>query len=161
MTQSGKSGRHAWMAAILLGVVVLTYADMRLLRASRPDTPAHFDLLTEDSGGNLVFRWNPAAPSLSAAENAELFIDDGPHHAQMLLSRGQIASGSIQYTPFTKDVRFRLVAHTLDGQAALESIRVLGTESGSADRVAPRHWTRPRPGARDPGTVTIQVATTK
>jgi hypothetical protein len=157
MSQVGKSAVRAWMAVILLGAGVLVYADMRLLRATRPDTPAHFDLSTEDSGGNLVFRWNPAGPSLSPAENAELFIDDGPHHAQMLLSRGQIASGSIQYTPFTKDVRFRLVAHTRGGHAAQESIRVLGTEFGSADRALPRHWTR----TRDPGTVTIRVATTK
>ena len=158
MSQVGKSAMRAWIAAILLGAGVLVCADMRLLRATRPDTLAHFDLLTEDSGRNLVFRWNPAAASLSPAENAELFIDDGPHHAQMLLSRGQIASGSIQYTPFTKDVRFRLVAHAPGGQAAQESIRVLGAEFGSADRAVPRRGT-PRP--RDPGTVTIRVATTK
>jgi hypothetical protein len=159
MSQVGTSAGRAWLAAILFGAVVFTYADTRLLRATRPDMPAHFDLLTEDSGGNLIFRWNPAAQSLSPAENAELFIDDGPHHAQMLLSRGQIASGSIQYTPFTKDVRFRLVAHAPGEQGAQESIRVLGAEFGSADRAVPRHGTRPRP--RDPGTVTLQVATTK
>jgi hypothetical protein len=140
---------------------VLAYADMRLLRATRQDTPAQLDLSTQDSGGNLVFRWNPAASSLGPAENAELFIDDGPHHAQVLLSRGQIASGSIQYTPFTKDVRFRLVTHAPDAHTTQESIRVLGTEFGSADRALPRHWTRKGPGPRDPGTVTLQVATTK
>lgn len=103
---------------------------------------AAFGLETGQSGRDLVVRWDPAAASLAGAYSADLYIDDGSHPTHLLLLKGQISGGAIQYSPFTSNVGIRLVAHFTDGRASQESIRIV------SNSVARSH---------DPGSVTIRV----
>lgn len=152
MTQTRHGGGRAWVvAALFAAAAVLAFTDFYVLRAARAvPLPARLGISGMQSGSEIVFQWNPAAPDLSGAENADVVIEDGPHSTQLVLLPAQIAGGSIQYSPYSKDVFFRFVAHAGDGRAAQESIRVLGNAGGAI--VPPAH---------DPGTVTIRVAPTR
>jgi hypothetical protein len=152
MRMARQAGVGVWIVVVLLlGAGALIYADVRVIRVARNvPVPAQFGASSTWAGSDLIFTWNPACPSLRSAENADAFIEDGSHRMRLLLLPGQLAAGSIQYTPFTNDVGFRLVAHGPDGRAAQESIRIVGSAAFGT-------FTQ----SRDPGVVTIRVAPTR
>lgn len=82
---------------------------------------------------------------LRAPGNVDLFVEDGSHRTHLPLLPEQASSGAIEYSPFTKNVSFRLVAHASEGRATQESIRILGSgPEGST-------------GSHNPGILTIWV----
>ena len=149
MKEARQAGSRAWIIAALFGIAAaLGFTDVYVIRAAlNVPVPAQLGISGTQSGSELLFQWNPGAPPLAGAENADVVIDDGSHSTQLVLLPAQIAGGSIQYSPYGKEVGFRLIAHASDGRAALESIRVVGNPTMAST-----------PPAHDPGTVTIRVA---
>src|SRR5581483_6271095 len=133
------SRRGCVCAALYLAACALGYADFRVIKNARDGViSAPFGMTTESMNNGVLLKWNAAEPRLAAAEGADLFIDDGAYHTRLVLLRDQLAPGLLVYAPFTKDVRFRLVAHTPDGRSAAESIRMIGNDSVDvADRAIP------------------------
>lgn len=152
MRKARQAGVGVWIViALLLGAGALIYADVRVIQEARNiPVPAQFGTSSTWSGSDLIFTWNPGSPSLRSAVNADVFIEDGSHRMRFLLLPGQVAGGSIQYTPFTNDVGFRLLAHGSDGRAAQESVRIVGSAAFG-------NFTQ----SRDPGIITIRVAPTR
>jgi hypothetical protein len=141
-----REGRVWIVAGLFVTGLVLTYAGTHIVHADRSGhAEGHFGVSAERLKDDLVFRWNPADPLLRAAMNVDLFIEDGSHHTQLLLLPEQMAAGSIEYSPFTKNVSFRLVAHAADGHPTQESIRFVGR--------GPENSTN----SRNPGILTIRV----
>lgn len=149
------SRRGCVCAALYLAACALGYADFRVIKNARDGViSAPFGMTTESMNNGVLLKWNAAEPRLAAAEGADLFIDDGAYHTRLVLLRDQLAPGLLVYAPFTKDVRFRLVAHTPDGRSAAESIRMIGNDSVDvADRAIPGR----RAAAQASGTVTMRV----
>lgn len=155
--KAGKIARS--QTAVFIGLCItacgLALADARIIRqARRQATPAQLGMTTESLNDAIALKWNAASPAISSADSADLLIDDGQHHARLVLLREQLAAGFLEYAPFSNDVRVRLIAHGADGRTAFESVRVVANEwTGSADRIAPARSTRGHEG----GTVTLRV----
>lgn len=134
------------VAALFANGVVLTYAGAHIVRADRGGrAEGYFGVSAEHLGDDVIFRWDPADRLLRGAVSVDLFIEDGPHRTQLLLSPEEMSAGYVKYSPFTKNVSFRLVAHAADGRPTQESIRILGSgPEGST-------------GSHNPGILTIRV----
>jgi hypothetical protein len=141
-----REGRVWMVAALFASGLVLTYAGTHIVDANRSaQAEEHFGVSAERLKDDLVFKWNPADRLLQTAVNVDLFIEDGSHRTQLLLLPEQMAAGSIEYSPFTKNVSLRLVAHAADGRSTQESIRILGRSPDGST------------GSRNPGILTIRV----
>jgi hypothetical protein len=150
------AGKIRLQGAALWGVAcALAYANVQMMSRTRTAVVyAHLGMTTHPARDGLALKWNPAQPPLEKADTAEMFIDDGSQHMRLVLSHGQLAVGELEYTPFSSDVRFRLIAHRPDGSATCESIRVLGnSEAGAADRTIPKRSGR----GSEAGTVRMRV----
>ena len=109
------------LAALFANGVVLTYAAAHIVRVDHSARAVgYLGVSAEQRAGDLIFRWDLLLPE-------------------------QLPSGSIGYSPFTKNVSFRLVAHASDGRTTQEAIRILGSgPEGST-------------GSHNPGILTLRV----
>jgi len=105
------------------------------------------NLRVEHSGADLLLTWNRDAAVVKGAAHAVLSISDGERQENYDMDPGQLANGSIVYSPLTPDVSFRLEVTGRDQvKTASESVRVLRT--------------RPSPMPDDPKASKTQAATT-
>lgn len=95
----------------------------RIIRAIFPATG--LGLRVEGQGDRLLLSWNRRSPSVSAALDGILEINDGGQQRQIHLSSDQLADGSVLYRPASDDVLFRLQTRGGQGSITVESIRVL------------------------------------
>jgi hypothetical protein len=169
--------KAALWVVLLSAIALLGYYDFEILRGPLASRPPSLELaLQRTDTGELRLSWNPGGPALSAAEEAELVIEDGGHHSQLLLAPSQIRSGAILYAPFTQDIAFHMEAFDRDRHSTRETLRAVSTavpqqaasaplqpaDSDYAERSAreprdARAKPRPRAPLRAPGTVTVRA----
>ncbi len=89
---------------------------------------AQLNLRVEHSGADLLLTWNRDAAAIKGAAHAVLSISDGERQENYDMDPGQLANGSIVYSPLTPDVSFRMeVTGTDHSKVGSESVRVLRT----------------------------------
>lgn len=95
----------------------------RIIRTIFP--AAGLGLRVEGQGDRLLLSWNRRSPTVVAARDGVLAINDGGQERQVHLSSDQLADGSVLYRPASDDVLFRLETRGGQGAITMESIRVL------------------------------------
>jgi hypothetical protein len=84
----------------------------------------HLNLKVEASAGQLLLSWNRDAPLISAATRGTLIIHDGNHTEEVDLDLSTLRTGSVRYSPVSKDVSFRLeVTDQKSGTSQVETVR--------------------------------------
>jgi len=130
-----KMMRLLWAAAVtVIAFVVLFVYPGLLHRGARPGpVAAHQDssplsLRAEHAGADLMLTWNRDADVVKNATRAVLSISDGERQENYNMDLNQLRIGSIQYTPVTSDVSFRMeVTERNQATTTTEAVRVLGT----------------------------------
>jgi protein TonB len=84
-----------------------------------------FGLKVNQSGGTMEVSWDLASPLIKAAKSGKLVVTDGTLIRELALSRDQLQSDKISYTPLDKDVSFRLEVVDSESHTVAESVRVL------------------------------------
>jgi protein TonB len=132
---SAKMARMAVAAAAGFVAIVLlfVYPGFLLHRAGRaPVSPqqdsSQLALRVEHSGGELMLTWNRESNAIKNATHAVLSISDGAQHENVDMDLALLRSGSIEYSPSTSDVVFRMeVAGAGQTKTTSESVRILRT----------------------------------
>jgi protein TonB len=120
-------------AAFVVIVVLFVYPGFLLHRASRPPALPQQDssqlaLRVEHSGGELMLTWNRESNAIKTATRAVLEITDGAQHENVDMDLALLRSGSIEYSPSTSDVVFRMEVTGADQtKTTSESVRILRT----------------------------------
>ncbi len=84
----------------------------------------HLNLKVEASAGQLLLSWNRDAPLISAATRGTLTIHDRDHTEDVDLDLPTLHTGSVTYSPISKDVSFRLeVTDQKTGTSQTETVR--------------------------------------
>ncbi|MGA2770533.1 MAG: TonB family protein [Bryobacteraceae bacterium] len=130
-----KMARMAALAAAQLVVIVLlfVYPGFLLHRGSRSGVSTQQDssalaLRVENSGGELMLTWNRGSTAIKNATRAVLSISDGAQHENVDMDLALLHSGSIEYSPSSSDVVFRMeVTGAGQTKTTSESVRVLRT----------------------------------
>ena len=119
-------------ASIALFVVLFVYPGL-LYRPSKTAALAHPDssllqLRVERSAGELVLTWNRDSDVIKTASKAVLVISDGARQENVEMDLAQLRNGSIQYSPSSADISFRMEVTGQDQtKTTSESVRVLRT----------------------------------
>ena len=132
---STKMARMAVLAAAQLVVIVLlfVYPGFLVHRGSRTPVSPQQDssplaLRVEHSGGELMLTWNRESSVVKGATRAVLSIVDGTQHENVDMDLTLLRSGSIEYSPSTSDVVFRMEVTGADQtKTTSESVRILRT----------------------------------
>jgi len=141
-------------AAVVAIVLLFVYPGFLLHRAGRsPVLPqqdsSQLALRVEHSGGELMLTWNRESSAIKNATRAVLEITDGAQHENVDMDLALLSSGSIEYSPSTSDVVFRMEVTGADQtRTTSESVRILRTRpspmpepgqeaQGSKDAAAP------------------------
>jgi TonB family protein len=133
--RGAKMARLALAAAAGFVVMVLlfVYPGFLLNRASLPPASPSQDssqlaLRVEHSGGELMLTWNRESSAIKSATRAVLSISDGAQHENVDMDLALLRSGSIEYSPSTSDVVFRMEVTGADQTKTMsESVRILRT----------------------------------
>jgi hypothetical protein len=102
----------------------------RFMQAILPD--ASLGLRVEYQGEHLLVTWSRRSPAVRAAVAGVLRIEDGSQRRDVHLDAEQVAGGSILYKPASDDVIFRLELRNAQGNATVESMRVLASANAPA-----------------------------
>jgi protein TonB len=134
VSRSIKVARMAVLAAAQLVVIVLLFVYPGFLRhTTRPPISPQQDssplaLRVENSGAELMLTWNRESNAIKSATRAVLSISDGAQHENVDMDLALLRSGSIEYSPSTSDVVFRMEVTGADQtKTTSESVRVLRT----------------------------------
>jgi hypothetical protein len=153
-----KIGAVSALFALLIGIRVFTWN-----RASLPQATASpsLGLEVKRDGTKFLIAWNPSAPVIQNAKDANLVIWDSSREAwdgsrdplYMPLTPAQLRSGNVSYTSFsyTEKVKFRLDTVGKSGDAASESmisISPLSIESPASPSALQTPATKTVPPAR-------------
>ena len=129
-----KVARLAVSAAALSVAIVLLFVYPGFLhRSSRTALPSPQDssplaLRVENSAGELMLTWNRGSSAIKNATRAVLAISDGAQHENVDMDLALLRSGSIEYSPSTSDVVFRMEVTGADQtKTTSESVRILRT----------------------------------
>jgi TonB family protein len=129
-----KMARLAAAAAAGFVAIVLLFVYPGFLHlGSRSVSPAPQDssplaLRVENSGGELMLTWNRGSSAIKNATHAVLAISDGAQHENVDMDLALLRSGSIEYSPSSSDVVFRMEVTGADQtKTTSESVRVLRT----------------------------------
>jgi len=88
------------------------------------------NLRVEPSGTDLLVTWNKDSATITGTSHGELSINDGDKHETYDMDSKQLQTGSIVYTPVTRDVSFQLeLTGTGQGTRVNESLNSAGTPS--------------------------------
>lgn len=128
------------------GLVIVRKAWFRD-RTARP--LGDLGMQVELQGNTLLVRWDHETEPLQLAKSAVLEIKDGSQQHKLLLTPGEIANGSLLYTPLSHEVTVRLQAFGKGGRATSEIVRV-------ADAAALLSRSKPAPEARLPMTTALR-----
>jgi hypothetical protein len=125
-----KIGIVSALFALVIGVRVFTWN--RSTSEARVAASPGLGLQVKREGTKFVVAWNPSAPLVANAKEANLVIWDTSREAwdgsseplYMPLTSAQLRSGSVTYTSFafTEKVKFRLDMTSKSGDAASESM---------------------------------------
>jgi protein TonB len=130
-----KMARMAVLAAVQLVVIVLlfVYPGFLLHRGARTPASPQQDtsplaLRVERAGAELMLTWNRESSIIKGATHAVLSISDGAQHENVDMDLALLRSGSIEYSPSTSDVVFRMeVTGSDQTKTTSESVRILRT----------------------------------
>ena len=132
--RSVKLARMAAFAAAQLVVIVALFVYPGFLhRSSKPPISPQQDssplaLRVENSGAELMLTWNRESNAIKSATRAVLSISDGAQHENVDMDLALLRSASIEYSPSTSDVVFRMEVTGADQtKTTSESVRVLRT----------------------------------
>jgi len=119
-------------AGFVAMVLLFVYPGFLLHRTSRPAAPqqdsSQLALRVEHSGGELMLTWNRESNAIKGATRAVLAITDGAQHENVDMDLALLHSGSIEYSPSTSDVVFRMEVTGADQtKTTSESVRILRT----------------------------------
>ena len=125
-----KIGAIIGLLALIAGIRFLTWN--RSATQSKTVSPPTLGLQVKREGTKFVVAWNPSAPAIAKAKDANLVIWDGSREGwdgssdplYMPLTPAQLRSGNVTYTSFafTEKVKFRLDTMGTSGEAASESL---------------------------------------
>jgi protein TonB len=133
--RSVKVARLAMAAAAGFVAIVLLfiYPGILMHRGSRPAVSGQQDssplaLHVERSGAELMLTWNRGSSAIKNATHAVLAISDGAQHENVDMDLALLRSGSIEYSPSSSDVVFRMEVTGADQtKTTSESVRILRT----------------------------------
>jgi len=120
-------------AAMFVGIVLLFVYPGFLRHSSRPAVSSQQDssplaLHVENSAGELVLTWNRGSSAIKNATRAVLEISDGAQHENVDMDLALLRSGSIEYSPSSSDVVFRMeVTGAGQTKTTSELVRILRT----------------------------------
>lgn len=127
-----KSGSKRWFlifcCILTAGALALGMYDFTLFRSKRESTAAQqasFGLKAERVGNDLKLTWNPRVEPLKTASQANLQIDDGQYHKDLVLRANQIRGGGIIYSPLTDNIVFHLKAVDKNHRASSETLQIV------------------------------------
>ena len=129
MTRLAVAAAAGFVAIVLLFV----YPGILMHRGSRPAVSGQQDssplaLRVEHSGAELMLTWNRESSAIKSATHAVLSISDGAQHENVDMDLALLRSGSIEYSPSSSDVVFRMEVTGADQtKPASESVRILRT----------------------------------
>jgi periplasmic protein TonB len=133
-TRSGKPLKLILAAAASIALFVVLFVYPGLLHSPIKTAPlGHQDssllqLRVERSAGELVLTWNRDADVIKTASKAVLSISDGAQNENVEMDLAQLRNGSIQYSPSSADISFRMEVTGRDQtKTTSESVRVLRT----------------------------------
>jgi PEGA domain len=125
-----KVGAIIGLLALIAGIRILTWN--RSATQSKTVSPPTLGLQVKREGTKFVIEWNPSAPAIAKAKDANLVIWDGSREGwdgssdplYMPLTPAQLRSGNVTYTSFafTEKVKFRLDTMGTSGAEASESL---------------------------------------
>jgi protein TonB len=134
VNRSLKLARMAVLAAAQLVVIVVLFVYPGFLHhpsrspVSPPQDSSPLALRVENAGGALILNWNRESNAIKNATHAVLAISDGAQHENVDMDLALLRSGSIEYSPSTSDVVFRMEVTGADqAKTTSESVRVLRT----------------------------------
>jgi protein TonB len=114
-------------------VLLFIYPGILMHRGSRPAVSGQQDssplaLRVERSGAELMLTWNRESSAIKGATHAVLAISDGAQHENVDMDLALLRSGSIEYSPSSSDVVFRMEVTGADqAKTTSESVRILRT----------------------------------
>jgi protein TonB len=168
VNRSAKLARMAAAAAAMFVAMVLLFVYPGFLnRSSRTPVPAQQDssplaLHVEPSEGELVLTWNRGSNAIKNATHAVLSISDGAQHENVDMDLALLRSGSIEYSPSTSDVVFRMEVTGPDQtKTTSESVRILRTRPSpmpEPGQQAQGSKSTPAPGAAKPASASSAAA---
>lgn len=116
---------------VVLMVLLFLYPGLLRRGPKSPFTPAvdnsALALRVERTGGELQLSWNRNSDPIRVATGGVLSISDGPQHQDVVMDLPLLQKGSINYTPATSDVVFRLEISGKGSKPASEMVRALST----------------------------------
>jgi hypothetical protein len=141
-----KIGAVSALVALVIGFRVFTWNRSEVRSKVAAAAPS-LGLQVKRDGTKFVVAWNPSAPVIASAKDANLVIWDSSREAwdgssdplYMPLTSAQLRSGNVTYTSFafTEKVKFRLDAIGPSGQAASESMVSVSPLSISSPTAGP------------------------
>jgi TonB family protein len=153
-------------AAMFVAIVLLFVYPGFLNRSSRTPVPAQQDssplaLHVEPSAGELMLTWNRESNAIKNATRAVLSISDGAQHENVDMDLALLRSGSIEYSPSTSDIVFRMEVTGADQtKTTSESVRILRTRPSPMPEPGQAQGSKgsPAPGAAKPASATGAAA---
>ena len=141
-----QSGKLIWIAIgavvpIILMVVLFIYPALLHRTAPRSssagDTSA-LSLRVETLGGEMQLSWNRDSDPIRNATGGVLSISDGDQHQDVAMDLALLQKGSINYSPASSDVVFRLEVSGKGSKTASELVRALRTRPSPIPGVDPQ-----------------------
>jgi len=128
--------RKIALAAMLLVICAGLVAGLLKVRAGRRPTTAaspssaalQTDLLglrVERQRGDLLMKWNRAAPAIASATVGTLIVEDGETPRVIPLQKNLLQGGSLLYSPASDTIKIRLTVEAPGQQPATEMILVI------------------------------------
>ncbi|MEO8097236.1 MAG: hypothetical protein ABI811_06000 [Acidobacteriota bacterium] len=148
--------RGQWMAAVLFGVVIASWAGYKWFApGAGQEKTASFSsqvmqLKASRSGSDFELSWDRFAKPIMRAAQATLTIADGALTRSVPLTPKQLQEGKILYTPLFDEVTFRLEVATEERTTEAEMVKVLawsGKQAAEPPQGAPPS-NPPVPGIR-------------
>jgi hypothetical protein len=149
-----KVGIVSALFALVIGIRVFTWN--RSASLAKVAASPSLGLQVKRDGSKFLVAWNPSAPVIANAKDANLVIWDASREAwdgsseplYMPLTPAQLSSGTVTYTSFsfTEKVKFRLDTVGKSGVAASESMvsvspASISSPTSSSDLQPPEHAT--------------------
>lgn len=103
-------------------------------------------LKVQAEGERILVTWNRNGTVVRDAISGRLVIDDGKQHRVVNLDPGQVAYGSVLYTPRSAEVAFHLELFGADGRASGETLRILDASKDPSEGPAAGLKLTPAPG---------------
>ena len=129
---SEQSPLRRWLIRIVAACALAGVLGLGLNWYVGDNSAAAVGLRVEETGRQLVIRWDHSAPAVVAADDGVLSIQDGKHSKSVSLDALTIKRGTITYTPEFDDVEVSLTVRKGGIATAQEFTRYLGRHKSGA-----------------------------